>query len=765
MTLRAVYDYVVAARRLPTNTQLTLSVFGAALMPRIHEVINSLDFPGLDTRRHYATPPDPHVIHLPMGDLPATRIRTVRTDTGLVVETGMVLDGGVHWTVTGDTLEIYGNADVASFAVEFQELLPVAAIDSPGYTNRVMRTWPAIYHAGAEWAATEWLALHEPGVADALRDEFVAKVRNATGKGTTSLRLRYVPVIYEGDGAATSYAGDVHAPVLPFTPGDTGNPVDTAEFDPSTDELVITLRDGEVIRGDLSALADRIHDISPTLVRDLLNGLVGDERLSERALRDRIHRYDPGATYVAGDRVFISRSDYDSIASPVDLVEYLVSGAETVPSGGGGLDEAQVDARVSAGVADWAETGDTSAIPASKLTNAPSGGGGTTTPLSDDDPEPSGTASPGTSGEASRSDHVHPALEVPDEVVDVTGTGLPTPDATRAGRLFLDRLHGTAYFLTETDVAGTPATGTFADYDNTAGRFMGFFSGDSLAELFVQNNQASVNRFYWNTNTHQFRAWAHRSGRYYFGSIGNVANFLAARQSFDHSGDPNVYWLGYAAGDDGLLAAVPDGFTTGDRAYGVRDQTGNNTLDDLRQIDGDDYTAPVDATVDYGYAVLAPVGKGGVPTEEQFFQGVKDFFVAGDNVTLTENDDDNTITIASTGGGGGGTPTPTPVGTTYAAVRTDQAFTAADFTGADATSAMSTTITLPTFTGDRYLSVAVPHARGEPSSFVAQGSSLNQISALTRRAGTTDIGDAPFIIMVSNEAFFDVLSGTTWTIT
>ena len=41
-----------------------------------------------------------------------------------------------------------------------------------------------------------------------------------------------------------------------------------------------------------------------------------------------------------------------------------------------GLNQSQVDARVAAGVADWAEQGNTSAIPSSKLTNAPAGGGG-----------------------------------------------------------------------------------------------------------------------------------------------------------------------------------------------------------------------------------------------------------------------------------------------------------------------------------------------------------------------------------------------------
>ena len=56
------------------------------------------------------------------------------------------------------------------------------------------------------------------------------------------------------------------------------------------------------------------------------------------------------------------------------LVRFAFEPPAVTQSGqGGGLSVPQVDARVRAGVADWAETGDASAIPASKLTNAPGG--------------------------------------------------------------------------------------------------------------------------------------------------------------------------------------------------------------------------------------------------------------------------------------------------------------------------------------------------------------------------------------------------------
>ena len=51
---------------------------------------------------------------------------------------------------------------------------------------------------------------------------------------------------------------------------------------------------------------------------------------------------------------------------------------EGVGAAGSGLTEGQVDARVAAGVEDWAETGNPDPIPAGKLANAPAGGAGLT---------------------------------------------------------------------------------------------------------------------------------------------------------------------------------------------------------------------------------------------------------------------------------------------------------------------------------------------------------------------------------------------------
>lgn len=61
------------------------------------------------------------------------------------------------------------------------------------------------------------------------------------------------------------------------------------------------------------------------------------------------------------------------IGSRLSLNNGVLS-ADVQSGGGGGLNQSQVDARVRAGVSDWAEQGNSDAIPASKLSNAPSGG-------------------------------------------------------------------------------------------------------------------------------------------------------------------------------------------------------------------------------------------------------------------------------------------------------------------------------------------------------------------------------------------------------
>ena len=76
-----------------------------------------------------------------------------------------------------------------------------------------------------------------------------------------------------------------------------------------------------------------------------------------------------------GARYSFSAGDVLWIPPTSDVTEFLFN----LPTGSSGLTQSQVDARIQAGVSDWAEQGNTDPIPAAKLTNAPSGGGGTDT--------------------------------------------------------------------------------------------------------------------------------------------------------------------------------------------------------------------------------------------------------------------------------------------------------------------------------------------------------------------------------------------------
>ena len=80
-----------------------------------------------------------------------------------------------------------------------------------------------------------------------------------------------------------------------------------------------------------------------------------------------------GAYYVT---IHDSEVDLSSWARASNTDPIPAEKLTNAPSGGGGLSQAQVDARVQAGVLDWAEAGNTDPIPADKLTNAPSSGGG-----------------------------------------------------------------------------------------------------------------------------------------------------------------------------------------------------------------------------------------------------------------------------------------------------------------------------------------------------------------------------------------------------
>ena len=92
--------------------------------------------------------------------------------------------------------------------------------------------------------------------------------------------------------------------------------------------------------------------------------------------------YQAGAAIAPGPAsITVSTPDYNDIArTPPAVSDWAEEGntdaipagkLTNAPSSGGGLSQAAVDARVKAGVADWAETADTSNLPAAKLPDIP----------------------------------------------------------------------------------------------------------------------------------------------------------------------------------------------------------------------------------------------------------------------------------------------------------------------------------------------------------------------------------------------------------
>ena len=115
----------------------------------------------------------------------------------------------------------------------------------------------------------------------------------------------------------------------------------------------------------------------------------------------------------------------------------------TIPAGG--LDQAAVDARVQAGVSDWAEEGNTDAIPAGKLSNAPAGSGGGLNQAAVD----ARIAQPARAGDTSRwPDSKMPVdLEALDERVRA-GYGWRSPNT-----LLVAPLKSTPYTLAQAEAA------------------------------------------------------------------------------------------------------------------------------------------------------------------------------------------------------------------------------------------------------------------------------------------------------------------------
>ena len=326
---------------------------------------------------------------------------------------------------------------------------------------------------------------------------------------------------------------------------------------------VNTLRDSE--QGDVIAFA------SP----DTSAGTVTEVRLANNTMdAASLHTFDAAdidhSELVEG-RVYFALKRTDDYVMLSDHVDDEGSG------GGGGLTQAQILALFST----WTRVGSTADIPEDRIPSA-----------------------------------IARTADIPMEVVDITDDGLPDADGTQTDKIFLDRVRKTASFLTEDRIAQTDATGNFTAYpeSSTNGPYLGSFANDATATTHVTNADEDLNKFYWSYYSHVFRYWRKTEVTpgvfdWHWSTVTDPATWLAARQSFDHSASgTDVVWLGDAATDADLRTRIPYEIADASRAYGVRT---SGTIS-VRQIDGSDYTAPVNAETIYGYGNLGVAGITGV---------------------------------------------------------------------------------------------------------------------------------------------------------
>ena len=365
------------------------------------------------------------------------------------------------------------------------------------------------------------------------------------------------------------------------------------------------------------------------------------------------------------------------------------------PSGGGGLNQGQVDARVQAGVEDWAETGNTSAIPANKLTNAPSGGGG----LTQD--------------------------QVDARIADWAETG--NTDAIPADKL-----------------TNAPAGGG------------GLNQGQVDARV-----QAGVLDWAEEGNTDQIPA----------NKLGNAPS--------GGSGGSLVYGSRIRLGSVDLVdagtwyevtlsQAVP---TQGELIfldYPTTRTAGNHGAQSHRQL-----CAEYADTTMFPTFASAPSG--------QFVTGVRQHNPDGQqNYWFAKGSDGSKIWIRSGLAGqhvdidvyplSSGTVPPVHTDTMYAGVRAEadgNTFVASDFTNGASTT--GTQITVPTYTGNHYIAFAVPATRGQPTSIRQPGQPLSELIGVVERQGgsaaTLDIAGEAHIVMRTTVTDAGPLGGTLYEVT
>lgn len=192
----------------------------------------------------------------------------------------------------------------------------------------------------------------------------------------------------------------------------------------------------------------------------------------------------------------------------------------------------------------------------------------------------------------------------------------------------------------------------------------------------------------------------------------------------------------------------------------VRDADGNNFQIMGSQADG---TVRVITNLD---AVLAdptnvPIevrlmaGMDNIRTDEQIRDVTAAQFVAGTNVNIDVDDDANTITISAVGGGGG-TP-PQAQHTNYIAVTTDNLAASVDTNTAVSSDDLNPTVTLPTFTGNRYVQILQSMAHTRFTSILLGG--INQFGGFTVTDNARLISGQQYRQYVTTSLITDALSG------
>ena len=166
--------------------------------------------------------------------------------------------------------------------------------------------------------------------------------------GTVSARsVRTTDVIAAFDPAETDAAAAARTDTL-------AEVIRTALRNVPTD---LTVGERSAIRAAITALSSAAGSVGTT---ELADDAVTADKLADDAVDGG--KLDDTDTTLAAELVTL-------LGLPAGNDRLDASAIKNLPTGGSGLDQAAVDARVAAGVADWAETGNAATVPSAKLTD------------------------------------------------------------------------------------------------------------------------------------------------------------------------------------------------------------------------------------------------------------------------------------------------------------------------------------------------------------------------------------------------------------